>query len=753
MGKVTQREFALVCSSRLFGEAGFLSAWMIDHPLRSTAAFAVTESASSVHLVAYQRLGSPIRGKGGESVAILDQVHDDKSHDPVELQWLEIPSAQVAGPRKAIRRGATSPRDDIPTPLSKPIILTVTGPLHKANRRTVASPLSIVQSDFGGTVQAINMEAESPRSNRRRRIPNDIWEDKRAIITELYQEQNIPLHEVMQILSKDYGFNATKKMFKSRITKWKLDKKLKGEEVLALLFLRRDRERLDKPTEYTIRGRPVDLDNINRYVKRNPSLWTRFCADDVPRSQYTLEVRCHTPPPSPSPSLSPPPELSHTEEVLCLFRDYIDGSLSSGAWDLEFDVSCTSYSADDRSEELLERVITSFALVNRCMTRGDAISINAILNPAFESLREIISAQSPIFAVRTVCLLWYLDQHHKTNLLGLVIDFLSDMVPIVLGQHHILTRIWRILGKRHFSDYYELSLCLYSMMVPLLEHRIGAANELMTVVYSDHIDCLYRKRSAESMNVANRYREKVDATGHQHPWLVELAIAQTAIVCAHKEADGHIDEAIDCLQTLKSYDMSEDQEAVLNIQLGNYSYRLNDIPSAIQAYRDATRLAVSVDGDERLLLTCLANLESAMVKGCRTFEAARIRDYRLKRIADFADESRQFASRTPRDDAQRDFTPAIYDPEQADYIYSHNVPSWIWLDDDESQEPQKDMNNMQMSWLGVSPESCDFTDSVTDSHPDTSVSQFPSLTSVDQSWEDNAENACHYAYPALGIFS
>jgi hypothetical protein len=55
----------------------------------------------------------------------------------------------------------------------------------------------------------MDMEAESPRTTRRRRIPNDIWEDKRAIITELYQEQNVPLHEVMEILAKDYGFTAT----------------------------------------------------------------------------------------------------------------------------------------------------------------------------------------------------------------------------------------------------------------------------------------------------------------------------------------------------------------------------------------------------------------------------------------------------------------------------------------------------------------------------------------------------------------
>lgn len=67
-------------------------------------------------------------------------------------------------------------------------------------------------------------------------------------------------------------------MYKSRIWKWGLDKKLKGDEVLTILILKTERDAQGKPSDSTIRSQPVDLDNVNRYIRRNPSLAARFQA-------------------------------------------------------------------------------------------------------------------------------------------------------------------------------------------------------------------------------------------------------------------------------------------------------------------------------------------------------------------------------------------------------------------------------------------------------------------------------------------
>ncbi|KAF7556623.1 hypothetical protein G7046_g6246 [Stylonectria norvegica] len=590
-------------------------------------------------------------------------------------------------------------------------------------------------------ISAIPAKRESPDNsddtgssmslcNSRKRIPSEEWEKKRPVITQLYQEEKKSLREVMEILEREHRFKATVKMYKSRIWKWGLDKKLKGDEVLAIMLLRREREAQNKPTEFTIRGQPVDMDNINRYIRRNPSLMAKFRAGQMPSIQTTLEVQCRTPPPSPGRAFAPRVESYHVEEVLGLFRDYLDGSFTNAAWDCEYNVYCMSHKPGDRSDELFERVIASFALVNRCMIRGDEISISAMLNPAFESLKEIIATESPVFVVRTVCLLWYLDRHHKNDLLRLVMDYLAGLIPIVLGQHHIMTRIWKILGTTRFTDYYELSMCLYSVLVPILEERIGPANYLTTMLYGDHIDCVFsRSRPTESLAVASRYRAKADATGKRHPWLIELAIAQTAVLCAAKEAEGLVGEAMECLQTLKRYGMAEEQEAVVNIQLGNYAYQMGDMPSAVCSYKDAARLAVNVDGDERLMMTCLANLESALTKQGSAVEAARIRHYRLKRLSDFAKESSEFAN-LPHD---QDMVPS--NNSVCEFGTSEReIPSWIWEDDgDDLSKGIRAADTTE--WLGLPMNPGGWAESVAECQLETLVPPYENIDPLLEGWE------------------
>lgn len=469
------------------------------------------------------------------------------------------------------------------------------------------------------------------------------------------------------------------KMYKSRIWKWGLDKKLKSDEVLAILLLKQGRDAQRKPTQFTIRGQPVGLDNINRYVKRNPVLLARFRSGKLPSVQTSHEVSCYTPPPSPTRSIAAPSEAFRVDEMLRLFRDYVEGSFASFAWEWQYDVSCIGRIPGDRSDELFENVMASFALVNRCLKKGDSIAVETILNPAFESLKEIVAAESPFFVVRAISLLWYLERHHKSDLLRLVISYLGNLVPIMLGQHHPLARIWYILSTSFFSDYQDLSLCLYSMLIPLMEQRVGPANYLTTVLYGDHIDCLYQHgRTIDAYAVTGRYRAKVDASGQRHSWLSELAITQTALLCASKEADGLYLEAMGHLNTLKEYPLPDDQLATIDVQLGNYSYKTGDYRSAINAYRRAARLALSVGADERLLTTCLTNLETALNKEGWVFEADRVRDYRVRRIEDFANDASDFAKRPYMPYPCE--TRAPLDPTAS---YNAGFPtdtSWLWQD-------------------------------------------------------------------------
>ncbi|RFN45660.1 hypothetical protein FIE12Z_10106 [Fusarium flagelliforme] len=485
-----------------------------------------------------------------------------------------------------------------------------------------------------------------PRCAPGRRIPSAVWEKKRPIITRLYQEEKRPLKEVMEVLEREHGFTATVKMYKSRIWKWGLDKKLKSDEVLAILILRTEREAQGKTSEFTIRGQPVDLDNINRYIRRNPQLVARFQAGVVPSIQTTLEVQCRTPgPASSSPLPLPPKDTSCIDRVLELFTSYFDTCFTNRTWKYEYNGDCVSPNTGDRSVELFERVVTSFGLFNRSMMRKDEVSVRTMLTPAFELLKEVVASKSPVFATRIPFLLWFLHRFHKDDLLQIVMKHLAVLIPMALGQNHPMTQIWEIIGSPDFSDYYELSTRLYSALVPLFEERIGPANALTTILYCDHVDCLvYHDETAEALEVSTTYRARAEATQLRHPWLRELAILQTGIVCNAKTAENKIEEAMEYLQTLKDWDLDEEQEAGMNVQLGNYSYQMGDLSLAIECFREASNLITACKGDERILISSLANLESALRKKGDTGEAAQVYELRLARLSDFARESGTFAS-------------------------------------------------------------------------------------------------------------
>ncbi len=90
-------------------------------------------------------------------------------------------------------------------------------------------------------------------------------------------------------------------MFKSRINTWGLEKKLKACDVVQLLRLKHERETLGKPSSvFTVRGRTVDWDRVNTYIKRKglevSAILTVVGSDGV-LSNPSADIICRTPSP------------------------------------------------------------------------------------------------------------------------------------------------------------------------------------------------------------------------------------------------------------------------------------------------------------------------------------------------------------------------------------------------------------------------------------------------------------------------
>ncbi|KIX05691.1 uncharacterized protein Z518_03663 [Rhinocladiella mackenziei CBS 650.93] len=106
------------------------------------------------------------------------------------------------------------------------------------------------------------------------------WTNIKDIFTQLYLVENRKLKDVRQILSQMHGFNASEKMYKRRITEWKIRKnyKAKDKEILA----KRVKAYVDAGYDVqsmSFHGRPVKLDRVKRHYrtdKRFNQLWERL---------------------------------------------------------------------------------------------------------------------------------------------------------------------------------------------------------------------------------------------------------------------------------------------------------------------------------------------------------------------------------------------------------------------------------------------------------------------------------------------
>ena len=90
-------------------------------------------------------------------------------------------------------------------------------------------------------------------------------------------------------------------MYKSRITKWKIDKNNKESDMAVILRKKTQRDAVGKGSSFRVRGKPVEIQEIMRYFKRkgtkqNPAF--RVASPTVTTPSYIV---CSTPSPVPSP--------------------------------------------------------------------------------------------------------------------------------------------------------------------------------------------------------------------------------------------------------------------------------------------------------------------------------------------------------------------------------------------------------------------------------------------------------------------
>ncbi|KIX96356.1 uncharacterized protein Z520_08134 [Fonsecaea multimorphosa CBS 102226] len=165
--------------------------------------------------------------------------------------------------------------------------------------------ISYIQDDNSGYEEDLEVDPEhqhAEQDSQSRRVVGPTpqqWIDIKDVFSQLYIAENRKLKDVRTILRKKYGFNASEKMFKRRITEWKIHKnyKAKDKELLA----KRVKEYVDAGHDIqsiSFRGRPLKLDRVKRHYrsdKRFTQLWEQLSQSPESVSVGDMTIKDESP--------------------------------------------------------------------------------------------------------------------------------------------------------------------------------------------------------------------------------------------------------------------------------------------------------------------------------------------------------------------------------------------------------------------------------------------------------------------------
>ncbi|KAL7629806.1 hypothetical protein AAE478_001329 [Parahypoxylon ruwenzoriense] len=173
-----------------------------------------------------------------------------------------------------------------------------------ASEQLVQSPSFVDEIDSpGGSVHTPTNLSTKP-SHRKRTHSPDVWEAHKVEIARLYLDENKRLKDVMEIMESQWGFRASPKMYKTKLTQWKFFKNNRQADVANLLYLQRHRLAIGKESTFRRNGKPID---VEAYMRRRGI--SAFDLVEVADSgDLPPTVRCRTPPSIPR-VLDPPDDL------------------------------------------------------------------------------------------------------------------------------------------------------------------------------------------------------------------------------------------------------------------------------------------------------------------------------------------------------------------------------------------------------------------------------------------------------------
>jgi hypothetical protein len=261
-------------------------------------------------------------------------------------------------------------------------------------------------------------------------------------------------------------------MYKNHITKWKLDKRNKAHEIMAIVRKKRQRDAVWKASEFHVRGRVISLDDVHRYLKRKG-----ISVEDaiVQRAATPPDLRCCTPDAVPS-SPSDPEIFETPRRILVAIRSYIFGSVESRTWLLRDDdgvnfsvkVTANPYATEAFIENLIasynflqER---SFERAGQFLIRGSAL------------IRDVLLKEDPWMLLKLFDAMVIMLRSGWSDCCNITLTQFSNMAATILPALHPLRHIFNGLSSLDPWNTEDVVTSAWESFLDILEQAQGASS-------------------------------------------------------------------------------------------------------------------------------------------------------------------------------------------------------------------------------------------------------------------------------------
>jgi hypothetical protein len=285
-------------------------------------------------------------------------------------------------------------------------------------------------------------------------------------------------------------------MYKNHITKWKLDKRNKESEVMAVVRKKHQRDAVGKASEFHLRGRLVDLDDVHRYLKRK----AMSIENAIELNAATPpELRCCTPDAVPR-SPANPEIFEGPQRVFAEIRHYIFGSRDSETWflsaDDQFYFSARAAGRKTAITQFHYNLDAACSLLNvGSYTRAGQLLVNGSAYIQDILLEEEPQALEIVFYVMIM-----LQEHGWVDCRNIIFEQFSRMATTILPEMHPLRQIFNYLQSLEPELAKDFLPNAWASLVDTVEEALDASS--LTVLQS-RLSYIHQVESARNPNKAD----------------------------------------------------------------------------------------------------------------------------------------------------------------------------------------------------------------------------------------------------------